>query len=158
VERSTSDVVCTSINAIQINTAMEWAQRQTGIESLGYEETRNIARNFREYEMLPEAVEKFKLASSKQADNWLSQWGLAWTYHSMKEWTLALDTLGAVKIATVPGEAKEDNISTRLSDLDQLFATWNKDAGNDAKAWRSIILCWRTIRRTMIRLLRSCRF
>lgn len=77
----------------QILAAAKWAQAKIGLESLGYEENRNVARVFRDYDKHNEAIEYFKLASSLESDNWLSQWGLARVYENQKEWTLAIETL-----------------------------------------------------------------
>jgi tetratricopeptide (TPR) repeat protein len=134
VERSTTDVGDTDIDTPQILAAAEWARQQIGVETLGYEETRNLARTFREYGKPEEAIEKFKLASSMKSDNWLSQWGLALTYHKQEEWTLALETLESVKKAIESGEAVEDDPSTETSKIIRSLASWNKDAGNDDKA------------------------
>ena len=135
MKRSTDDVGGgNAVSTPQILSAAEWAREQMEMDALGYEETRNVARTFREYEKLKEAVEKFKLASSLKSDNWLSQWGLAMTYHNQEEWTLALETLEEVKKAIESGEAKEDDPSTEIPEIIRNLATWNKEAGNDDKA------------------------
>jgi tetratricopeptide (TPR) repeat protein len=105
-----------------------------GVDDLGYEETCNLAKTFRECDKPGDAIEKFQLASSMKSDNWLSQWGLASAYHNQGEWNLALETLEAVKKAIESGEAKDNDPSTKLPEIVRNLAAWNKDAGNLDKA------------------------
>jgi tetratricopeptide (TPR) repeat protein len=118
----------------EIHAAAEWARKQIGLDSLGYEEARNIAKTFRDCGKPEEAIENFKLASSLQSDNWLSQWGLAAVYENQRKWTLAIDTLEGVKKAIESGEAKEDDPKSMLPELLRELGSLNEEAGNHEKA------------------------
>ena len=122
------------LDTSQILSAVEWARQQIGLDTLGYKETCNIARTFREYGNPKEAIERFKLASTMKSDNWTSQWDLALTYSVQKEWTLAIEIVEEVKNAIESGVAKEDDPSTVLPEIINHLAKWNTEAGNDDRA------------------------
>jgi hypothetical protein len=104
------------------------------LDNLGYEEARNIAKTFRDYGKPKEAIENFKLASSLQSDNWLSQWGLAAVYQNQKEWTLVIEILEALRKAIERGEAKGDDPTTLLPGILRDLASGYEEAGNHDKA------------------------
>lgn len=102
-----------------------------GLESMGYEENLNVARTLEEYEKYPEAIEYYKLASSLQSENWLSQLGLAGVYEKQKEWTLAIQTLQGVRTKIENFGTEVDNAKDILDDiLPQQLASCYKGAGD----------------------------
>ncbi|KAJ5561844.1 Tetratricopeptide-like helical [Penicillium sp. DV-2018c] len=132
VERVTSDPRADTVEVSQILDAADWARRQFGLNSLGYEETRNLARTFREYGKHDKAIEYFKLASSLQEYNWLAQWGLATCYGYQKEWALAIETIEAVKNMI---KAADDRADDRyLPNLDRDLARYIRERGDSGKA------------------------
>ncbi|KAJ5767057.1 uncharacterized protein N7511_004673 [Penicillium nucicola] len=126
--RSTSDPSLGDISASQILDTAEYARKHIGLENLGYEETRNLARTLREYHQYPEAIEKFKLASSLDAYNWFSEWGLATCYAYKKDYTLAIEIVEEAKKVIRAGNNEEDHAT--IPDLDCDLAEWNGNAGN----------------------------
>jgi tetratricopeptide (TPR) repeat protein len=112
--------------------AAEWARKQLGLDSLGYEENRNLARTLREYAKHEEATERFKLASSLEKYNWFSQWGLAACYAKQKEYSLAIVTVEDAINTIRCGDVKEDYES--IPDLNRDLAQWYQDAGDTPKA------------------------
>jgi tetratricopeptide (TPR) repeat protein len=102
-----------------------------GLDKLGYEETRNLARTLRDLGKYPEAIENFRLASSLQSNNWLSQWGLADCYAFQKEYRMAIDIMEATTKAIESGEMGDDQEAKEsLIDIPRDLAEWNKKAGN----------------------------
>lgn len=102
-----------------------------GLEKLGYEETRNLARTLRDLGKYSEAIEKFKLASSLQSNNWISQWGLADCYAFQKEYGMAIEIMEATTKAIELGEMADDNEAKEsLLYISRDIAKWNKEAGN----------------------------
>ncbi|KAJ5135669.1 uncharacterized protein N7515_004947 [Penicillium bovifimosum] len=132
VKRSTDDPKADTIEVSQILDAAEWARRQLGLDSLGYEETRNLARTFREYGKHDKAIEYFKLASSLQEYNWFSQWGLATCYAYQKEWALAIETIEGLKNMIKCGDNRDDDLY--LPDLDRDLASYIRERGDSGKA------------------------
>ncbi|CAG8908395.1 unnamed protein product [Penicillium egyptiacum] len=122
-----------TIDASKISDAAEWARQKLGLDSLGYEETRNLARTFREYDKFAEAIEHFKLSCSLQEYNWLSQWGLSAVYAYQEEYALAIETLEAAKNTIKCRETREDDIE--LVGLDRDIAVYNEKLGNSDKAF-----------------------
>lgn len=121
-----------TIDASQISDAAEWARQKLGLDSLGYEETRRLARTFREFEKFPEAIEHFKLSCSLQEYNWLALWGLSTVYAYQEEYALAIETLEAARNTIKCHETSEDDIE--LIWLDRDMAEYNGKLGNSDKA------------------------
>ncbi|KAJ5683311.1 hypothetical protein N7462_006476 [Penicillium macrosclerotiorum] len=131
IKRITGDKDIESIEASQIFDTAEWAQRQIGLKSLGYEETRNLARTLREHGKYTEAIEQFKLASNFENDNWVAQWGLADCYAFQKEYDRAIEILEAVKKRIETGEvAESEDARVDLPYISRDLAEWNKEAGH----------------------------
>jgi tetratricopeptide (TPR) repeat protein len=110
----------------------EYARKHIGLDTLGYEENRNLARTLREYQKYPEAIQKFKLASSLNAYNWFSEWGLATCYAYQKDYALAIETAEGAKKIIRDGDIREDDLS--IPNLDRELAEWNGYAGNIDRA------------------------
>ncbi|OQD79098.1 hypothetical protein PENANT_c062G09607 [Penicillium antarcticum] len=127
-ERFISDASPGAVNASQILDTAEYARKHIGIDILGYEENRNLARTLREHHQYPEAIEKFKLASSLDPYNWFSQWGLATCYAYKQDYALAIETVEAAKKIILTAEIEEDHAT--IPDLDRDLAEWNGNAGN----------------------------
>jgi tetratricopeptide (TPR) repeat protein len=83
-----------------------WAQGQLGLNSLGYDETRNLARTYTCFEKYEQAIETSKDACSMQTDNWRSHWDLAVTYRNQNNWALAIQTLEAVIMSVESGPSQ----------------------------------------------------
>lgn len=119
------------IEVSQIFDAAQWVQRQIGLDKLGYEETRNLARILRDLGKHSEAIEQFKLASSLQSCNWVSQWGLAECYVFQKDYNMGIKILEATMKSIESGEMAEDEeAKENLIYISRDLAEWNKDAGN----------------------------
>ncbi|KAJ5118107.1 hypothetical protein N7448_004246 [Penicillium atrosanguineum] len=119
------------VETSRIFDAAQWVQHQIGLDKLGYEETRNLARTLRDLARHPEAIEQFKIASSLQSDNWLSQWGLAGCYASQREYKMAIEVLEATAKSIESGEiADADEAKLELFWISRELAEWNKEAGN----------------------------
>lgn len=120
------------VEASQILDTAEYARKLIGIDIFGYEENRNLARTLREYHQYPEAIEKFKLASSLDAYNWFSEWGLATCYAYQEHYALAIQIVEAAKTVIRGGDNEEDHAT--IPDLDRDLAEWNAGAGNVDRA------------------------
>ncbi|KAJ5097682.1 hypothetical protein N7456_008403 [Penicillium angulare] len=135
VDRSTHDSQMGEIQAVQIFHAAEWAQKQIGLETLGYEESRNVARTLRDYGLYDEAIEQFKHTSTLSGINWFSQWGLADCHASRKEFTVAIEILEAAKRGIETREIGDpDELQEDLVDMERDLAEWNKEIGQSDKA------------------------
>ncbi|KAJ5675126.1 uncharacterized protein N7477_005060 [Penicillium maclennaniae] len=131
VKRFTATPRKETIEASQIFDAAQWVQRQIGLDELGYEETRNLARTLRDLGKYPEAIRQFKLASSLQSDNWISQWGLADCFASQKDYMTAIEILEAAKKSYESDETAEgEEAKVDLINISRDLAEWNKEAGN----------------------------
>ncbi|KUM59605.1 hypothetical protein ACN42_g7534 [Penicillium freii] len=128
LQRSTSDPSPGDANASQILDTAEYARKYIGISTLGYTETHRLARTLQKYHLYPEAIEKFKLASSLDAYNWFSEWGLATCYAYEKDYALAIEIAEAAKKTIKDGDNEEDHLV--IPDLDRDLAGWNADAGH----------------------------
>ncbi|KAJ5291022.1 hypothetical protein N7478_000273 [Penicillium angulare] len=135
IERSTRDSDMGEIQAAQIFHAAEWAQKQIELQTLGYEESRNLARTLRDYGQYDEAIEQFKHTATLSANNWFSQWGLADCHASKKGFTVAIEILEAAKRGI---EAREignpDELEEELVEMERDLAEWNKEIGQSEKA------------------------
>ncbi|KAJ5811489.1 hypothetical protein N7474_007790 [Penicillium riverlandense] len=123
------------ITASRIHEVAEWGRQSLGLDSLGYEETHNVARTLREFRKLDEAVETFQRASSLQEETWLATWGLALVYNLHGKYALAVETLEAVKASIESGKTKDPTAVNSLHKISRDLAWWNKEAGNLEKAW-----------------------
>lgn len=110
----------------------EYARKHIGLGNLGYEENRNLARTLREYHQYAEAIERFELASSLDAYNWFSQWGLAACYAYKKDYALAIEILEEAKKIMRGEDIAVGNVT--IANLDRDLAQWNVDAGNIDRA------------------------
>ncbi|KAJ5815978.1 Tetratricopeptide-like helical [Penicillium robsamsonii] len=133
IQRSTSDPNPENIDVPQILDSAEWARQKLGLDSLGYEETRNLARTLRQYGKYAESIEHFKLACSLQEYNWLAQWGLAAVYDSQGEYALAIEGIEVAKSIIKSGEIRDDDGELVL--MDRKIAQYNKLLGNSDKAF-----------------------
>ncbi|KAJ5794025.1 Tetratricopeptide-like helical [Penicillium paradoxum] len=133
IERLRSDPEPNEIEASHIINTAEWARRQLGLESLGYEGTRLMAATLREFDKYPEAIEQFKFASSLQKYNWISQWGLALCFAKQKEWGPAIEILEDAKNMVKSGDNREDD--EYLPQLDRDLAKYTWETGDTAKAF-----------------------
>ncbi|KAJ5789998.1 Tetratricopeptide-like helical [Penicillium psychrosexuale] len=133
IERSTCDPTNETIHASHISDAAEWARQKLGLDSLRYEETRNLARTFGEYNLCDESIELFKLSCSLWEYNWLSKWGLATVYSYQKEYTLAIEMIEAAKNTIKCGETRDNDC--QLVELDRTMAKYNKELGNSDEAF-----------------------
>ncbi|KAJ5623734.1 hypothetical protein N7510_000043 [Penicillium lagena] len=122
------------IPASRFHEVAEWGRQCLGLDSLGYEETQNVARTLREFGKLDDAVETFKRASSLQEDTWFARWGLARAYNLQGKFALAVETLEAVKASIENGKFKRDKPGKSLHKLNQDLAWWYKEAGYVEKA------------------------
>ena len=134
MKRETEDPRPNKIPASRIHEVAEWGRQHLGLDSLGYEETQNVARTLREFGKLDDAIETFKQASSLQEDTWFASWGLARAYNLQGKYALAVETLEAVKASMESGKFKPSNPGNSLHKLNQDLAWWHKEAGNVEKA------------------------
>lgn len=134
MKRETEDPRPKKIPASRIYEVAEWGRQLLGLDSLGYEETRNVARTLREFGKLDDAIETFKRASSLQEDTWFARWGLARAYNLQGKFALAVETLEEVKASFENGKFKPDNPRNSLQRLNQDLAWSHKEAGNVEKA------------------------
>ncbi|KAK4861679.1 hypothetical protein LT330_003714 [Penicillium expansum] len=133
IKRSTCDPTPETIDASQISDAAEWARQKLGMDSLGYEETRNLARTFREYDKYDESIEHFKLSCSLQEYNWASQWGLGLMHSYQNEYTLAIEMTEAAKNTIKCGEIRDHDLE--LIEMDRDIARYNEELGNGDEAF-----------------------
>ncbi|CAI7615078.1 unnamed protein product [Penicillium pancosmium] len=143
VKRETEDPRPEKIPASRFHEVAEWGRQFLGLDSLGYEETQNVARTLREFGKLDDAVETFERASSLQEDTWFASWGLARAYNLQGKFALAVETLKAVKASIESGKFKPDNPGNSLHKLNQDLAWWYKEAGYFEEAldlYKSILL------------------
>ncbi|GAB1217101.1 hypothetical protein ATERTT37_006324 [Aspergillus terreus] len=130
IKRLTEDPDVDQIQASQILDAAKWAQARLELDTLGYEENRNLARTLREFRKFDEAIEQFKLTSTLAQDNWLSQWGLADCYASQKDFTTAIEILEATKKGIETGEiGNAEELKDDLAEMNRDLAKWNKEVG-----------------------------
>lgn len=130
IERFINDPDAEQVQASQILDAAMWAQAQIGLDTLGYEENRNLARTLRAFDKYDEAIEHFKLTSTLAHDNWLSQWGLADCYAGRKEFTTAIEILEATKQGIENGEiGNAEELRDELAEINRDLAGWNKEVG-----------------------------
>ncbi|KAJ5909824.1 hypothetical protein N7504_004467 [Penicillium tannophilum] len=130
VERLTHEPLMEEIQAAQILDAAKWAQERNKIDSLGYEESRNLARTLRDYGKYHEAIEQFKFTSTLVQNNWFSQWGLSDCYANQGEYAVAIDILAVAKEAIETGEiGNPDELKEELASMDRDLADWNKEVG-----------------------------
>ncbi|KAJ5160763.1 uncharacterized protein N7482_007767 [Penicillium canariense] len=134
VKRETEDQEPKKIPASRIHEVAEWGRQCLGLDSLGYEETRNVARTLRSFEKLDDAVETFKRASSLEEDNWFARWGLAETYKLQGKYALAVETQEAVQASVESGKSKLGNAGNYLHKINRDLALYHKEAGNAEKA------------------------
>lgn len=134
MKRETEDPRPKKMPASRIHEVAEWGRQVLGLDSLGYEETRNVAITLREFWKLDDAIETFKRASSLQEDSWVARWGLARAYNLQGKYALAVETLEAVKASMESEELKPGNPDNSLHKLNQDLAWWHKEAGNVDKA------------------------
>ncbi|KAJ5719872.1 hypothetical protein N7493_006750 [Penicillium malachiteum] len=135
VERQISDPDAVVVEASQILDAANWAQKRFGLEALGYEESRNIARTLRDYGKYPEAIEQFKHTSTLSDKNWFSQWGLSQCYVAQKEYNVAIEIIEATKKAIESGEMGESDVfESVLLDMNNDLATLNNETGRSEVA------------------------
>ena len=133
ITRSTTDPTNETIHATQITYAARWARQKLGLDSLGYEETRNLARTFGEYNLCAESIELFKISCSLREYNWLAKWGLANVYSYQKEYTLAIEMIEAAKNTIKCGETRDNDC--HLLELDRDMAKYNGGLGNSDEAF-----------------------
>ncbi|KAJ5981977.1 hypothetical protein N7451_012077 [Penicillium sp. IBT 35674x] len=118
------------VQASQIFDAGKWAQAQFGLDTLGYEENRNLARTLQVFGKYDEAIEHFKFTSTLEHNNWLSQWGLAECYAGRKEFTTAIEILEAKKKSIENGETgNAEELKDVLADMNRDLADWNNEVG-----------------------------
>ncbi|PYH72109.1 uncharacterized protein BO88DRAFT_402379 [Aspergillus vadensis CBS 113365] len=130
IERLVSDPDAEQVQTSHILDAAKWAQAQIGLDTLGYEENRNLARTLRVFGKYDEAIKHFKLTSTLAQDNWSSQWGLADCYAGRKEFTTAIEILEATKKGIENGETgSAEELKAELADMNRDLAEWNKEAG-----------------------------
>lgn len=130
IERLVNDPDAEQVQTSHILDAAKWAQAQIGLDTLGYEENRNLARTLRVFGKYDEAIKHFKLTSTLAQDNWSSQWGLADCYAGRKEFTTAIEILEATKKGIEIGETgRAEELKAELADMNRDLAEWNKEAG-----------------------------
>jgi tetratricopeptide (TPR) repeat protein len=130
IERFINGPDAEPVQASQILNAAKWAQARIGLDTLGYEENRNLARTLREFGKYDEAIEHFKLTSTLAQDNWFSQWGLAGCYADREEYTTAIEILEATKEGIENGEiGNAEELRDELAEMNRVLAAWNKEAG-----------------------------
>ncbi|KAF4994280.1 hypothetical protein F66182_16447, partial [Fusarium sp. NRRL 66182] len=135
VERETKDPGAKKITASRIHEVADWGRQCLGLNNLGYEETRNVAKTLREFGKLDDAIETFKRASSLQEDNWSARIGLARAYDYQGQYVLALETLEALKASIDSGESKPSDPKYYLHPITQHLAELHEKIGNAEKAW-----------------------
>ncbi|KAJ5639441.1 uncharacterized protein N7484_007303 [Penicillium longicatenatum] len=130
IERLTHEPLTNEIQATDILNAAKWAQEQIKLDTLGYEESRNLSRTLRDYGKYDEAIEQFKITSTLAQNNWFSQWGLSECYASQGEYAAAIDILEATKKAIETGEMGDANeLKWDMAGIDRNLADWNKEVG-----------------------------
>ncbi|RAK85726.1 hypothetical protein BO79DRAFT_231088 [Aspergillus costaricaensis CBS 115574] len=130
IERLVNDPDTEHVHTSHILAAAKWAQAQIGLDTLGYEENRNLARTLQVFGKYDEAIEHFKLTSTLAQDNWSSQWGLADCYAGRKEFTTAIEILEVTKRGIEYGESgNAAELKAELADMNRDLAEWNKEAG-----------------------------
>lgn len=113
---------CINANSIVIRLALS---------ELGYEETRNLGRTYRECGHYHEAIEIFKKAATLAEDNALCRWGLATTYGRLENWPMAIETVQGVIKSIEAGEVKEHQPLTWLDQLLRELAQYTKNSGDN---------------------------
>ncbi|GLA15441.1 hypothetical protein AnigIFM62618_001981 [Aspergillus niger] len=130
IERLVNDPDTEHVHTSHILAAAKWAQAQIGLDTLGYEENRNLARTLQVFGKYDEAIEHFKLTSTLAQDNWSSQWGLADCYAGRKEFTTAIEILEVTKKGIENGETgNAAELKAELADMNRDLAEWNEEAG-----------------------------
>ncbi|KAJ5437885.1 uncharacterized protein N7458_008883 [Penicillium daleae] len=130
IERLTNDLDAEQIQASQITDAAKWAQARIGLDSLGYEENRNLARTLQLFGKYDEAIEQFKLTSTLAEDNWVLQWGLADCYAGRNEFSTAIEILEAAKKGIETGaRGNTEELKDELAEMNRNLAEWNKELG-----------------------------
>ncbi|KAL2841266.1 hypothetical protein BJY01DRAFT_257114 [Aspergillus pseudoustus] len=124
-----------SIALFEILETADWAQKQIGLEQLGYNESRNLARTLRDFGKNKEAIDQFKHTSTLAKENWLSQYGLAACYAVQGDFSTAIDIVEATSKAIRNGEfGKSEEAEGYLVDMSDDLATWNKRIGRNEVA------------------------
>ncbi|KAJ5613896.1 hypothetical protein N7528_007550 [Penicillium herquei] len=130
IQRQTKDPDPSSIKASDIFDTASWAQNMLGLDNLGYEENRNLARTFRAYGMYSIAIEQFKHTSTLVKNNWYCQFGLAQCYVKQGEYSIAIDivetTRKEVDNATIEDSSERVDLLNRMNEY---LAEWNGEIG-----------------------------
>lgn len=134
VTRQDSDPGSDDMEASEILNTAKWAQEILGIEALGYEESRNLARTLREYGKYDEALEQFKHTSTLSKINWLSECGVAECYTSSNNHIAAIETLEAVKKSIVDQIEDPEELESELVNINLDLASYNKKADRNEVA------------------------
>ncbi|KAL4969541.1 uncharacterized protein BDV14DRAFT_209818 [Aspergillus stella-maris] len=130
IARAAEDLDDHTISAAEILDTANWAQSQVGLNELGYEESRNLARTLRNYGKINEAIERYEHTSTLAKENWKSQCGLAQCYANQNEFNIAIGILEATIQGIQRGEiGKLEELGETLIEMNDVLAIWHRRNG-----------------------------
>ncbi|KAI9370382.1 hypothetical protein BJX61DRAFT_96710 [Aspergillus egyptiacus] len=135
IPRAIRDPSPDTIQASDIVNAAEWARAQIGLEKLGYEESRNLARTLEGFGKYTEATDQFKHTSTLAEENRLSPYDLAICYSDQGDLNRAISNLEAAVTRIEGGEfEKSGEAGESLPCMYSALALWYKGIGRDEVA------------------------